>query len=333
LATFLTGKKFATGYKIRLRFHQNKHLVDTKPTWKRLCLMTKVVARYTYDTIVPDKLGFFGPMGQNMRDEQKVYDDMHAPNKEFWWALALVLTVFTAGMLISPVGALWFFVTIALHSQWNLTGQFYAQRYLYLPLVGLCVVAGTALQPYPIAMTAVVTFLVIRTHLFIPAWRNQGAVLKNDLENYPENGQVYNNYAQWIMARGKPMNNIELNELSMNLFKAEKMDPKAWEVQMNLAAFFATVGHWDEAYKRTLQAIDLLRPLGGIKEPMVALETQKANIEKILAEKKKVDAGELGCSLSHQPTDNVATPQEAGRDNGEGKRIETVLESVGAGVA
>jgi hypothetical protein len=179
--------------------------------------------------------------------------------------------------------------------------------------------------------------LVIRTHLLIPAWKNQGAVLKNDLENYPECSMVYNNYGQWIMATGGTLSNSRLNELGMNLFRSEEIDPKAWEVQMNIAAFFAMVGHWEMAYERTLKSIALLEPLGGIRQPMDALLTQKATIEKKLAEnKQKAEAGELGSpnSLSHPTAGNVATPQEAGREDDKGQRNDTeqgVLESVGIG--
>ena len=293
LGFFLGGKRFQTNLKIRLGLRSGKSIVDYKPTFRRLFLMVKVVARYTYDSICPDKIGFFGPMGNNMRDDQKVYDKMHSADQEFWVGLLLILSVLALGLLVSPVGVLWFFVIISLHSQWNLTGQFYAQRYLYLPLIGLCVVAGTLLQPFPVLMTAVVTFLVIRTYLYIPAWKNQGCVLRNDMENYPESAQVYNNYAQWMMAPGGSLNNVQLNELAMHLFRSEKMDPAAWENQMNIAAFFASINQWQEARRRTEVAIGILEPLGGIPGPLAALKQQLINIDKVLEEQKAANLAAL----------------------------------------
>jgi hypothetical protein len=323
LAGFLFGKKFQTGIKIRLEIAKNPR-ADQTPTLKRLYLMTVVVGRYTYDVLFPGRCGFFGPLGQGCRDKPEVLDYMQSPSKEFWTGLALILSVLTLGLIVQPVGVLWFFIIIALHSQWNLTGQFYAQRYLYLPMIGLCVVAGTLLQPYPILLTVAVTFLAIRTLLFIPAWKNQGTVLKNDIENYPENAQTYNSYAQWVMSSGKPLGNIQMNELAMNLFRSEEMDKGAWETQMNLAAFFSMLNQWQEAYRRTLVAIDLLKPLGGMSNPMDALLIQKKNLEMVLEKisasqaagaQVVSDGGLLGSSLS-RPTDEIAASPRKEETNG-----------------
>lgn len=281
LGTYLFGKRFQTGIKIRFELRKNPK-VDIRFTWKRFICMTLVTGRYLYDSIAPDRCGFFSALGSGIRDDQNVYDAYHRFTKEFWASLALIASVLALGLMVSPEGTLWFFIIIVLHSQWNQTGQFYAQRYLYLPLIGLCVVAGSLLQQYPILMAVAVTFLVIRTHLFIPAFRTQGCILKNDIENYPDNPQTYNSYAQWIMASGKPLPNVEMNELAMNLFKSERMDPNAWETQMNIAAFFAMLGQWKECLVRTNRSIELLAPLGGVENPMIALQTQKGNVEKVL---------------------------------------------------
>lgn len=328
LAFFLKGKRFQTGIKIRLDMHKNKYLVDTRPTFKRLFLMVKVVARYTYNAIVPDRLGFFNTVGWGVRDSQKVYDNLHSPNIGFWSSLAVVVSVFTLGMMVHPIGTLWFFSFIALHSQWNMTGQFYAQRYLYLSVIGLCVVAGVLLEPYPILMTAVVTFLILRTHLFIPAFTSQGHMFRNDIDNYPEHYNVYNNYAQWIMSTGGQLDNIKLNQIGYNLFLSEKMSKYEWELQMNLAAFFATIGQWEEALKRTQLAIEILTPLGGSTLPIDNLRKQEENMKKIIAQKNEAVKQQGGATIS---------PPQSERGNSHGQRtgetIEAVLEPVGADCA
>lgn len=290
LATFIFGKRFQTGIAIRLDLRKDP-VVNLKFTPARLYCMVIVVGRYTFDAIFPGRCGFFSALGHGVRDSQAAYDKLHTPTKEFWHSLALIVAVLVFGLIVSPVGIMWFFVIITLHSQWNMTGQFYAQRYLYLPLVGMCVVLGSSLGTNPVVITAYVTYLVIRTNLFIPAWRNQGEVLRNDIDNYPDNAQVYNSYAQWLMCSGKPLNNTEMNELAMNLFKSEAMDEKAWETQMNIAAFFALMSQWKECYRRTMLSIEYLKPLGGVSNPMEALLTQKANVEKILNEIALKEAG------------------------------------------
>lgn len=313
LIGFLTGKKFQTGIKIRLSFHENKNIVDTRPTWRRGLLMTKVMGRYIYTALVPDKLGFFGPFGTDLRDSQKKYDAMHSANKEFWYSLALCLTLAGVGLIIQPQGTIWFFVLMSLHTQWNLTGQFYAQRYLYLPLVGICVIVGTALQAYPVLMAIITTYLVIRTWLFIPVWRHQEFVWKNDMETYPGFGKTYSNLAQFYMVELSKKRQDVIQYVGYLITRAIIMMPTSWEVHMNYACFLANTGHIDGALHHTREAIKFLEPLGGLPGPLIKLKEQEKKIIEAI-EKKKKQQGELGHSFTPK--------QQGGRGNGKSKKEE-----------
>lgn len=186
-------------------------------------------------------------------------------------------------MVIHPVGTLWFFGIITLHSQWNMTGQFFAERYMYLPLVGLCVVIGTALQPYPWLVAAVAAYLTYRTHKFIPVWRNQQELWRNDVASFPENPQSHNNLAQFYMnIRDEKMPVYRINEIAMLLQKTQFMEPTSWEVHMNLACFTVMTGDLQAGYDFTVKAIELLEPLTG-GEPNVPLQRLKEQEGKLKA--------------------------------------------------
>ncbi len=301
LAIYLKGKRFTTGIKIRDSFSENKP-VKANFTYKRLFLMTKVTAKYIVDCIYPDRLGLFGPFGHALRDRQEVYDRYHSPNVHFWASLFVCLSVGISGLFISPVGTFWFFVVIALHSQWRLTGQFYAQRYLYLPIIGLCVIVGTAIQPYPIVVTAIVTFLVLRTHIFIPAFKNIETLYLNDRDAFPEYAQVYNNIAQFYIniENKKPW---RVNEIGYLLFKSEEMDPKDWSIKMNVACFFALLGQIEPSLQKTKESLELVRPLGGLKQPVELLEKQVENLTAMVAEAKQKQAA--GVANVSPPTAQV----------------------------
>lgn len=260
LIAFLNGKRFTTGMKIREGFISENRIKGFSP--RRLILMTKVTGRYLFTSLYPDRLGFFGPFGANIHDNQEIYDKMHSVNKDFWLNLALCISVLAAGLMISVEGTMWLFGFIVLHSQWKIMGQFFAVRYLYISNVGLCILIGTALAPHPVLLAILATYYVIRTHVHIFSFRNVESVYQNDIDTWPEHAQCWNNIAQVYM-RDKP-NELppwKINMMAQYILRAHDLNPKAWEINMNVACFYAIIGQWPMCLKYTDAAIDLLTPL------------------------------------------------------------------------
>lgn len=304
LAIYLKGKKFTTGIKIRYNINNNKVLRDGLVKFSligRLALMTKLIAKYTSLYLLPDKIGFFDPYGSRIKEKPEAWNYYHAIDKNFWSSLLICLSVLLAGLLISPVGILWYFCFISLHSQFNLTGQYFAGRYTYLAGVGLCVVIGTLLQPHPVLMAVVATILTVRTHCFIPVWRNQKSLWANDLDVYPESAFVYNNYSQHFI-QSSNLSAHDMNYLAYLLFKAESMEPNSWEIKMNLACLFAHMGQLEAALEKTNRAIEILEPLGGLPGPLNALKDQRVQLEKhINAHKESLAKKASGRAITSLP--------------------------------
>jgi len=320
LAMYLNGKRFRTGIKTRVDFNKDKP-VDSKFTWRRLLLMTKVIARYIFACLVPEKQGFFRLFGRRLHEQQKRYDWAHAANSEFWLSLGLCLSVLAFGLVYHPIGVMWFFTIIMLHSQWNLTGQFFAERYAYLANVGLCVVAGTAFTNFPIAVVVLATYYTYKTTMFIPAWRNQQEVWRHDVKSFPENSQVHNNMAQWYL--NMPLNKqpvFRINELAMMLQKAELMEPDSWEIKMNMACFFVMTGDTKAGLEYTNKSIALLEPIvgGSGHHPLSRLKEQQGKLEEQLSK---------GAAQASPP---IKEEQNDGKTKEEDDRV---LESSGAGIA
>lgn len=315
LAMYLRGKRFTTGIKIRLDFNKGK-VVQAKFTWRRLILMTKVVARYIHICLFPERQGFFRSFGSGLQEYQEKYDRIHSANSEFWASLALCLTLFIGGLFINPVGTVWFFGIIMLHSQWNMTGQFFAERYAYLPIIGLCLIAGTVLQHYPIAMAAVVTYLAYKTHKFIPYWQNQEKLWEKDVESFPEHALAYNNFAQWFM-NGTKHEPYIINRTAMLLQQAVMRAPNSWEIHMNLACFAVMyIRDYKEGLRETRIALDLIRKIGG--------GANEYSMQRLIEQEKKLIKKIQWEAKSFTP--------EGGRDNGKStKKTTRILEPVGAG--
>ena len=288
LEVYLHGKRFTTGIAIRDSFKANKPL-KIEFTYRRLFLMVKVMAKYTTEFFYPNKLGLFSAYGKDINDKAEIYNKFQSADKDFWISFGILAVVFGVGMKISVVGTLWYFVVIALHSQWRMTGQFYAQRYHYLAIVGLCVVAGTAIQHYPLLVTIVATALVIRTYLFIPAFKDIESLYRSDLDAFPDNSQCYNSLGQFYLNSSSEKNPLpawRVNEIGALLFKAEQMNPDDWSIKMNVACFFAMLGQWPQTMAKTVESLKLVKPLGGIDVPVKILEQQVKNLTNILDQHK-----------------------------------------------
>ena len=308
LAIYLRGRKFSTGIKIRDSFKENKPLVIPKFELRRFYLIPKIMALYILDCFFPDKCALFAPYGHEINDDKNIYDRWHSCNFSFWKSLSICGVTFIGGMFVSPLATIWFFTILALHSQWRMTGQFYAQRYLYCALPGFCVVVGILIQSHPILVAIIATFLFIRSFLFIPAFKNNEALLLNDLDAFPNYSTSYNslaqNYLNYPYPKDKPMPGWRVNQIGYLLFKAEEMEPKSWSIKMNVACFFAMIGQWPVCMQKTTESLNLVKPLGGLPQPVEILEQQIKNINQIF-EKEKAGVSTTLMEILDQQTKSI----------------------------
>lgn len=249
------SKRWKTAMKVRNSFYDS----PVKYEWRRIILMTKVVARYTYQAIIPSKPSMFTSFGHMCRDNKEVYDEMHRIDSHFYFSFLFVMSVFIIGLFINPFAICWWFFCIGLHSQWNLTGQFYAQRYIYLASIGLYVVIAEAWKAFPapievkgVVGVAYITWLITKTNAFIPAFRDMANFWRNDIKTTPEYYYTYNNLAIHLMSTEGYVDEIE-----HLLCEAERIKPDAWETQLNLSKLLMCKGEHDEALRCSKKGLEL----------------------------------------------------------------------------
>ncbi|NCB43892.1 MAG: hypothetical protein EOM59_14935 [Clostridia bacterium] len=291
LTIFLNGKRFKEGLRCRNAIPGGKkdNFVTNSP--KRFFLMVKVIARYVFLSLVPMKFYFFNKWGEHNRDYKDIYDDLHARDGLFWASLALCTTVFFAGLIINPEMTLWFFLCIALHSQFNLIGQFVAQRYLYIALVGMCVVVGQLFAPIPGLVMFIAGWMTLKTHQNIPNWECQEKLLLHELEMNPDRGETHSLMAQYYMHK-QELNKYPrwmINRISMLIRRSVEIDPRSWESWMNYAAFLIMIGRVEEGIEATKRTKELLREVCTDKQKgcLEDLERQQSHLENVLVEAKK----------------------------------------------
>lgn len=279
LILWLKSARFQAGLKCRSTIANKKKLKMTGWRMSRLALMTKLVAYYIFTWFWPMKVCFFILWGEFNLDFQDIYDELHAWNEQFWISLVLCLGVFGAGCLINFEMTMWFFLFIGLHSQFNMLGQFYAQRYLYLAQVGLCVLVGTALSGHPEAIFFIAGFLAMKTYKAIDSFAHQEYLLLNEVSENPERGDSHSLVAQYYMSKN-PINSYPpwmVNRISMFIRRSVILNERSWANWMNLAAFYIFTNRIDDAIAATKKCKELLKDVGA-DEQAEALKKLDAQI-------------------------------------------------------
>lgn len=243
LTMYLFGKRFRTGFNIRNQGSPDKiHL-------RKIAVMTKVMAYYLRINIFPDKLAFFREFGRKYRTDTKEKEELDSFDGLFWSSLLLVLVFIGVGWQFSPLGVVWFILTLAPFTQFKILGQFIAERYLYLPQLGIYLIIGNMLAGYPVAMAVVLSLYIYRSHLYIPAFRKIESLYKNGIQNYPDCVSNVANLGERYLHVG------QLHRARRLLEEGLILEPKGFLCTTNLAAYWIAVGGYEQALYYTEQAL------------------------------------------------------------------------------
>ena len=239
LGMYLFGKRFRTGFGIR-----NMGKKD-KITFGKIATCTKVMAYYIRISLIPDKLAFFRTFGYNYTKNVKARKIMDSFNGLFWSSLLLVVTFSVVGWHFSPLGTLWFLFTLAPFTQFKVLGQFIAERYLYLPQLGIYLIIAGAIGNSDVLMAIVLTLYAYRSHLYIPAFRKIESLYKNGIDNDPICISNYANLGERYLHMGQTHRALRLFQDGL------KIDPLDFLCHTNLAAYWIGVKSYEMALFHT----------------------------------------------------------------------------------
>ncbi len=245
LVMYLFGKRFITGFKIR-----NSGRRDTIDI-RKLAVMPKVVAYYIQIALVPNQLCFFRQFGFEYSKDSKTKKEMDSFNFEFYLSAALCIVFAVAGWTISPFGTLWFFMMILPFSQFKMLGQFIAERYSYLPNVGIAIILATALKEYPYLLTVLVSLYAYRTHMYIPAYRHMRDLYLDGIRNYPECVTNYANLAELYLQSNEPLKAYQTLEQGF------KLQADCFLLHCNMAAYWIQVNNLQRALVHSKRAVEV----------------------------------------------------------------------------
>lgn len=285
LFMYLTGRRFQIGFRKR-----NIGKGD-KITWKKLVVVPKVLAYYIKDTVWPAKLAFFREYGFEYGKTASVKDDLESVNREFWESLAVIAGFCVFGLLTSPFGLCWYLFALMPFTQWKVLGQFVAERYTHLPLLGWALMLGAALSSawaIPV-LCVILAFYVWRSHQYIPAFQNIETLYENGVKQFPRCISNYVNLAERKLHTGKMFEAYEL------LKKGLQLDPKSFLCHANMAAYWLSINQPERGKYHTQMAMRFSenkgmayaifrQQLNHINDGMGKMAEARKAAEKILAE-------------------------------------------------
>ena len=152
-------------------------------------------------------------------------------------------------------------------------------------MIGLSIILAQIL-PMPL-FYMYIGFLCYKTYLYIPAWKNQEALHRNNLDQFPERAMSHSDYAQYVLTNcvniDKQVNRI--NEASFYMQEAKRLadnDGKLFEVYLNMAYLLSYLGNIPVALDFTRKALSLGREQGVHGRLEQVLKEQETNFQNIV---------------------------------------------------
>lgn len=304
LAMYLGGRRFNYGFRKR-----NVGKADII-TWRKIFVVPKVLAYYIKNIVWPVHLAFFREMGFEYGKNPKVQQDLESPNKEFWQSLAIIAAFLAVGFFFSPLGTMWFLAGIMPFTQWKVLGQFVAERYLYIPLVGVSLIFSQIFSIHPLAvilMAPVIVYYVWRSHKYIPSFKNIESLYENGIKEYPNCISNYVNLAERRLHTGKSFEAYKL------LIEGLRLDPDSFLCHANMAAYWLSINQPERGRWHTEKAIKnadnrgmaynvFKQQLAHISQGMANMAAMQGHVDKIL---KDIRAEEAAKAATGQEVVNV----------------------------
>jgi tetratricopeptide (TPR) repeat protein len=227
------------------------------PVLQRLANVPQACLAYLSDTFWPSRLAVFYP-----------FPAAPAPGKAILAAAILLgLTLLAARLARAApfvlAGWLWFLCALVpVIGLIQVGDQARADRYTYLPSIGLAVAAAWGTQRLArrlpsgrallaVAATLVLTALIVATRAQVRVWKDEGTLFARALEVAPESWLAHANYGKVLLERG------QVTESLGHLRQAARLNPQSPQVQLSLGAASLMLGNPAEAVAAFTAALRL----------------------------------------------------------------------------
>jgi hypothetical protein len=226
---------------------------DKKITPRKLILATKTFGFYLSHSLIPFRNTFYHALLESIAGSKM--HNAYSRDRYFWLGLtcglAMLTYMITAPWSMVSFGLLLWCIGIAPYLNVLRMNQELAERYCYLPNMGLMLVLATFLYPYPIAFTVFLTMYAVKMWFHMDAFKDDYFLIERSCLDSPKS------WFGWHVRAMKRWDSKSYREAMILWVMAKALSPKEFKIIVNLATCLALLGEKKEAneyieYAKTL---------------------------------------------------------------------------------
>jgi hypothetical protein len=217
---------------------------DRAIKWQKLIVATKTFGYYTTLSIVPFCNAFYHSFLQTMTasGKEKAYS---IKDRFFWIGLLMIIgTIYyfiKVPWNIASLGLLWWCVCIGPFCNFFRMSQEIAERYCYLPMVGLMVFLSSFICNDPILIATFISIYATRLWFLMDMYQDDYYLLEYSCVLDPKA------WFCWHMRAVKRWDNQSIKEALIIWTMARLISPKEFKLNFNIAVVLHVAGHKKEA--------------------------------------------------------------------------------------
>lgn len=234
---------------------------------RKIVVIVKTLYYYFRMIVFPKRLGLFHKWGYHYEDSLERIDLM------FWKGVAVLAGLSVPLLALDcpfPIrfGIIWFLVFLYPFINLITAQQFVADRYLFVPSFGYCLVVAYLLKDYPIAYAFMLGLMLMRTWMHLPTFDNEIKFYQSNIFNFPDSEVAYGNLG--VICASKGLNNMaidcwkesaRINDFydvpHYNLYSAYKSNRLFGEARNELAKCLnAKTVHFEKQWKSEMEKLD-----------------------------------------------------------------------------
>lgn len=233
-------------FKGNVKFKMQKEMLDEDKAikWEKVPLVLKTFGFYTLLTLIPFQNSFYHSFLQSCSGSgrAKAYT---MKDRFFWIGLIMALGVLAYWILVPwnmiSFGLLWWCACLAPFCNFMRASQEIAERYCYLPAVGLMFVLASIIHAYPIVIAAFLAMYATRLWFLMDMYQDDYYLLEHSCVLDPKA------WFCWHVRALQRMNNKSYQEAIIIWSMARMISPNEFKVNFNIATTLALSGYKDEA--------------------------------------------------------------------------------------
>ena len=218
---------------------------DSKIHLKKLILAIKTMGFYLTLCLIPFRLTFYHSFLQSCAGNDIMKKRAYSFDKFFWFGMTaigvFVWLWITQGWSITTYGMFWFFVSIAPFSNFRRFQQEIADRYMYLPNIGLMIALASLIHTYPILIVLFMTMYISRLIPIMHMYTDDYWLVEMCVNEDP--GAWY----AWHIRGFKRWDNKSYREALTMWVMAKLLDPKEFKILFNISIVLRLLKQYAEA--------------------------------------------------------------------------------------